>query len=90
MIVTTWTCDKCGKAQDDPKDMWEIGIHLRRVARTDPYCQPKLALKGLWCQACVEDAGLVVPHTPPKNPRKPDTLEDLIREIVVDEMEAGE
>ena len=30
-IVTTYTCDKCFHSQDNPEQMWDIGIAVREA-----------------------------------------------------------
>ncbi len=89
MIVTTYTCDRCGHDQTKTEQMWDIGIvighHPSRAdwSRTPNPCQ-------LWCRTCVETLGLLPQgggeKDAPPLPDPPPTLEDMIREIARQEM----
>ena len=86
MIVTTYTCDKCGAAKDNADNMWKIGIVVEspdyRTARQD------VRNEQLWCRSCVvSKLGTLAPtkDTPPQPDPLP-TLEDMIREIVREEI----
>lgn len=87
-IVTTYTCDKCGYEQTNPEQMWEIGVALKAHINTNPYVPPALKPKALWCRACVEGIGLLIPSPKPKAPApEPATLEDIVRELIQEEMD---
>ena len=91
MIITTYTCDKCGHAQDKNDQMWNIGVVIGHDAsiyygnRTPNPVQ-------LWCRDCIEGLGLLPPgggaKDAPPLPDPPPTLEDMIREIVRQETAA--
>ena len=94
MIVTTYTCDKCGHEQNDDKQMWEIGIALNHRG-TPPSGFSRLGgavlneTIELWCRKCVEGLRLLpTPRPKPDDPPPPPkpTLEDMIREIVHEEI----
>lgn len=85
MIVTTYTCDKCGHAQTEKEQMWDIGISLTHLDY--PYSTRRtLNPKKLWCRACVEEIGLLVPSSKQPNAPvpKPATLEDIVRDLVLE------
>lgn len=93
MIVTTYTCDKCGYAQkNSDQNMYIIGI---AVKENNPRYTPILKVEDfpknreLWCRKCVEQIGLL-PHPMAKPPPEPvpETLEDKIYEIVGEAIQA--
>ncbi len=89
MIKTTWTCDKCGTVHESAENMWEIGVSLKRCkSASGPYLTVHFGPKAEWCRVCVVKAGLVTPVPAPKPAVEPTTLEDLVREIVENEIEA--
>ena len=91
MIGTTYTCDRCNHEQTTFGKMWTVEIAVNEMGTWSKPSNSKGALSKLWCRRCVETFGLLQPAkddtehviTPPP------TLEDLIREIVQNEMEAG-
>lgn len=88
MIVTTYTCDKCGHSQNDDAQMWNIAVDLwtRGVPRSRSSYPPDSA--ELWCRKCVVGV-LGKLSSGPDGPPKPDplpTLEDMIREIIREEI----
>lgn len=89
MIVTTWTCDGCGKKQTNPDDMWEVSISLKQCRHEGPYHSPRPGPKEVWCRVCVVKAGLVPPPKTVKDHPVAATLEDLVREIVHEELDGG-
>lgn len=88
MIVTTYTCDKCGREQTESKQMWEIGISAREstIKFNKWVATPKESV--LWCRSCVVKLGLLpsAENDPPKPVPTP-TFEDMLREIIREEME---
>ena len=85
MIVTTYTCDRCGVTQNKSDQMWHIGIDLYHFGQhPSPYRQQQ----ALWCRQCVADVGVSFPteRGPAAMPVEA-TLEDKIREIIRSEME---
>ncbi len=94
MIVTTYTCDKCGHHQTTNDQMWGVGVVLQHGMVVSDY-GPRLApqVKGLWCRPCIESIGLLCapPKPDDKDAPAPPTLEDMIREIVANAVqELGE
>ena len=97
MIVTTYTCDKCGHEQTKRDDMWDIGILARTHGTVmapgtglHPYSSSKA--QELWCRPCVVELGLLpVPKPKAKAAAKPppETLVDKIRVIIREEIEAS-
>jgi len=91
MIVTTYTCDKCGHSQEKKDQMWDIGVSLTHL--DSPYSATRtLNPKKLWCRDCVEGIGLLVPSPSLKKPPPPpatleDIVRDLLREMILEEME---
>ncbi len=58
MIVTTYTCDKCGHSQETDEQMWNLGITVEHHGRlTGNYASP--AANALWCRKCVETLALL-------------------------------
>lgn len=88
MIKTEYICDNCGAVQQTPEQMWEIGIVY------NPPFQAHIATikhKQLWCRECMvkahllgDEAELVKTKAPPIAP----SLEDLIRVLIQEEMDA--
>ncbi len=87
-IVTIYSCDKCGHAQETTEQMWEVGVGLKPLPGPHGYSTPRpLNPKVEWCRSCVEGIGLLIPSPKPKEPAKPATLEDIVRELVREEMD---
>lgn len=84
MIITTYTCDKCGHEQKEPKQMWAVGI-VAREQRDKTYTkyQDSPKEKVLWCRSCLVKLGILpsAVNDPPA-PTPVPTLEDMILEIV--------
>lgn len=85
-IVTTYTCDKCTIAATSPEEHFEVSIGVKR--EHGGYGTPQTKLIGLWCRACVVAAGLTPPKPKEVPPIEPTTLDDLVREIVEEGIEA--
>lgn len=93
MIVTTYTCDKCGHEQTDDEQMWDIGVSVayHSFAQRDNYRKEPVK-KELWCRACVVKLGLLSTSSvtsDPSQPETPLTLEDIIREIIREEIDSS-
>ena len=101
MIVTTYTCDKCGHAQNKNDQMWDIGVVIGHHASIYGRDRTPASIYGrdrtpnpvqLWCRDCIEELGLLPPgggaKDAPPLPDPPPTLEDMIREIVRQETTA--
>ena len=93
MIVTTYTCDKCGHSQErpgSPKQLWDVGIGIEVVGSSRSYStSPPLFHAKIWCRDCVTKAGLLLPSRTDeeKAPTPPPTLEDMIRELIKEEID---
>ena len=91
MIVTTYTCDKCGHEQIGSDQMWNIGISVTVYSRTPQYSHSREPLKGeLWCRPCVVKLGLLPTSEAVNDPPQPDpvpTFEEMIREIIKEEID---
>ena len=91
MIVTTYTCDKCGHHQTTNDQMWGIAVVMEHGIPVPNY-GPRLTPRhnGLWCRKCIESIGLLCAKPDPddKTAKPPPTLEDMIREIVANEVQA--
>lgn len=95
MIVTTYTCDKCKHSQSDkekPMQLWEIGIGISPMEKNRYAYSRELSHKKLWCRDCVVKAGILPPNKDEKEKASepPITLEDIIREIIQEELEASQ
>ncbi len=87
MIVTTYTCDKCGHTQDTGSDMWSLRVSLDTSSGSHQFAMSKR--DALWCHSCVSKLGLLpIPAAsgPPVYNEEP-TFEDMIRQIVREEVE---
>lgn len=88
---TIYKCDRCGKEQDSPDQMWLVGFVVTSDLYRSTYrvFDPDFNHRREWCRACVEEFDLVprvqTKPLPVGEPQK--TLEDLIREIVREEVE---
>ena len=90
MIATRYTCDKCGHHQTTNDQMWGIAVvitHGIPVPNYGPRLTPQA--DGLWCRKCIESIGLLcAAPKPDEKPEPAPTLEDMIREIVANEVQA--
>ncbi len=92
MIVTTYTCDKCGHEQNHDVQMWDIGITVREKPSKN-YSQYANSPKesALWCRKCTQSLGLLPQKkTDPPTPKPTPTFEDMIREIIQEEMDSSQ
>ncbi len=85
-VVTTYTCDKCGTCAVSPEGYFDMSVGVRTVGSS--YVGPVSKLTALWCRACVVAAGLTLPKPKETPPPAPTTLEDLVREIVEEGIDA--
>lgn len=96
-IVTTYKCDRCGAEQDTPKQMWEVAILTQHLESLNPKLSNQRHFRFLprgtpiWCRKCIDAVGLLDGWTPPtETPASPEpTLEDKVREIMRDEIQAA-
>ena len=94
-IKTTYICDKCAYEQDTKEQMWNIGILVKSLELPHSNVAPRGNLpkvQALYCRKCVQVLGLLPsPEPEPGKPKpEPPTFEEMIREIVQDEISAGD
>ena len=84
MILTTYTCDRCGHAQEKSEQMWQIGVACIHASPSQFAYSGAPMHQQLWCRKCVEALGVIPPPVYEKKepPLEPPTLEDMIRGIV--------
>ena len=85
MIVTKYTCDRCGHTQNTNDQMWSVGVFAWIGWRRESTAPRK---ECLWCHDCCVQYGLL-PTSPTETvqPLAQETsLEDIIRGIVKQEM----
>ena len=89
MIVTTYTCDKCGHEQTETDQMWKIGVTLSYLGSPkSSYDHPKA--EQLWCRNCVEELGFLERHPDEEPVTDPEpTFEEIVRKIIHEEIEAA-
>ena len=85
MIVTTYTCDRCGHTQGDSDQMWNIGIfvthnHYYVSASQSPH------KSVLWCRRCAEEFHMLPTKDPVIKESVAPTFEDILREIIREEI----
>ena len=103
MITTTYTCDRCKKAQDTPNQMWRVGFKVasadnrhssngRAEDATPSDYSMQLANASLWCRECIDSLQLlgIQAKKPVETAPAPEvTLEEMLREIIRMEIEAA-
>lgn len=90
-IVTTYMCDRCANESTEPLGFAHVEIRLRRINGnfSDPTPHPVVQ----WCRPCLVALGLSRPNTirdedvTIEDP--PPTLEDIVRGIVKQALEAA-
>ncbi len=86
-VVTTYTCDKCGLGAISPEGYFDMSVGVKQAR--GGYGGPQAdKLSALWCRTCVVAAGLTPPWPKETSPPAPATLEDLVREIVEEGIDA--
>ena len=93
-IITTYKCDRCGCEQDTNQQMWEVAILVQYL---DENARIKREFKWLprgtpiWCRTCCDVVGLIGQWKPLEAEPQTvaPTLEDKIREIMREEIEAA-
>ena len=94
MITTTYKCDRCGHEQNDNKQMWEVAVsvqHLDSTTRVKREFHYLSKHTPIWCRACIDALGLLSGWKPLEDASQTvaPTLEDQIREVIRDEIEAA-
>src|SRR5579863_876863 len=85
MVTMTYTCDKC-KKEVDGGDICRVELRVQFLQYRSDYKTPDKASE--WCRECVERAGFLPVRIITQEEVKPATLEDIIREIVQQEVQA--
>ena len=85
MITTIYKCDRCGKEQNTPEQMWEIGVVYRHINYASTTSDKYPYQKQLWCRACLETLGAL-----PQKEGAPEvaklSFEELVRGLVSEEI----
>jgi hypothetical protein len=92
--TTTYTCDRC-RAQkvDEPQFLTVVTVRVGAGWSRDGYTNAVIPAQ-MWCNECIVQMGLLHPGTlsmdSSKAPATPPTLEEVIREIVREEIQAAQ
>jgi hypothetical protein len=85
MIKTEYICDRCKASQSTSDQFWSIRVAVRYSHSVSD----SVIREEQWCRKCIEDMRLLPSNRPQKEmPPAPVTLEDTIREIIREEIEA--
>ena len=90
-IRTTYTCDRCNHSQPTNEQIWNVAVSVWHDGHSEPKLYELHPKSEMWCRKCVEELGILQPYKLPA-PHVPETepsLEDQIREIVRDELQAA-
>jgi hypothetical protein len=91
-IVVTYTCDRCGHQQTDDTQMWRIGLKVEHLPKPAKFDYWELNAAPMWCRECVDQLQLLgfKPNSTKEIPATVEiTLEEKIREIIREEIEAA-
>ena len=92
MKTTTYKCDKCG-AEDTTNeiDLERVGVFVGSYERSYSFCvcEPKIQLTQDWCKDCRHKYGLIPAIKESKVEITPLTLEDMVREMIREEIQAA-
>ena len=83
MINTTYTCDRCNKIHLQMGNCKFISININ----SDGYGAGVNRHTKLWCEDCIK-ATRINTHIPPIQPEPTFILDDYIREIIKEEINA--
>lgn len=87
-IVITYTCDNCGKSQQDNVQMWNIAVAVWHDRNPPPNLQYEVKdRQKLWCRHCVEEVGILPREKEKPTSPEPLAFEELIRQIIQDEIQ---
>lgn len=83
-IVIKYVCDRCNASQDDPEQMWTVGIAIEHRGGERYLSVGHARHKCLWCRKCCEAVGIIggLLIAADWEEAKPPTMEDMIRDIV--------
>ncbi len=90
MKVITWTCDRCGLSKTAHEGMWDVGIALAKCNKTTTHTNVAPKARAIWCRKCVVAMGLVIPADNEPVPAPYPTIEDMVRDIVTNAIEASQ
>jgi hypothetical protein len=92
MKTTTYKCDKCG-AEDTTNevDLDRVGVFVGSYELNySPWAsEPKMQLTREWCRDCRYKYGLIPAIKESKTEIIPLTLEDFVREMISEEIQAA-
>jgi len=96
--TTTLKCDRCKQSWNlpDHRQLWRIGVSYYTNAPayySSDFKQPNQGHIAEWCRGCMVEMGLLGPSSDGEDkdkirPDPPPTLEDLVRAICREEIEA--
>lgn len=92
--TTTYTCDRCKAQQiDDSQFLTSVMVRVGANWSRDGYTNSVIPAQ-MWCKECIVGRGLLHPGAismdVSKAPATPPTLEEVIREIMREEIQAGQ
>lgn len=92
-VIITFKCDRCGTEQTTKEQMWYVGARISHYPTPPKFYSYETSGHKLWCRACVDKLQLInfpqLASTPSEEQPHIVTLEEQIREIVIDEIEAS-
>jgi hypothetical protein len=92
MKITTYKCDKCGAEDTTNKiDLERVGVFVGNYACSFSCFprEPEIQLTQEWCRDCRIRCGLIPAHKEAKIEVTPLTLDDMIREMISEEIQAA-
>ncbi len=92
MKTTTYKCDRCGAEDTTNKiNLDRVGVFVGHYERSYTFgLEPKVELTQEWCLDCRIKTGLTpAPTSQPPAEVSPVTLEDMIREMMREEIQAA-
>ena len=92
MKTTTYKCDKCGAFDTTNEiDLVRVGVFVGNYERDYSMCvrKPRIELTQEWCRDCRCKYGLIPAIKESKVEVTPLTLEDFVREMISEEIQAA-
>lgn len=88
------TCDRCNRRVLDPSKLWAVAVvvvdYRRFVPGSSAGAHSHSEHRKEWCDDCVREIGILPkPKVKNEEPEPPLSLEDLVREIAQEEIEAA-
>jgi hypothetical protein len=91
MIHIEYECDRCGHKQPTIDQMWDVGWGFCSSSGSlfsqHSYAKTVPVIRGMWCRKCLEKWNFLPTEKPV--PATLPTLEDMLREMVREEIEAS-